>query len=107
MIEQDFVLGQWLKSKRRGFNYSMRTLSLISGVSYSYISLIENGKRTHPTDEVIDKLRNALDVSEKEANFIKSEIANSSKNFIKSSINELTTDQIRLLKEYIVKMKTD
>lgn len=61
MTPQEF--GKYLKQLRMSLNLSIRQLALCSGVSNSYISQIENGKRGIPNPEILKKLAPHLKVS--------------------------------------------
>lgn len=55
--------GNHLKALRESINISIRQLSLISGISISYISQLENGKRGIPKPCILKKLAPHLNVS--------------------------------------------
>lgn len=50
----------YIKKVREDKGLKMRELERLSGISQSYISQIENGKRSIPTPDVIKKLANGL-----------------------------------------------
>lgn len=52
--------GQYLKSLREKLNLTMRELDKQSGVSHSYISQLERGKRGIPSPEILSKLAGPL-----------------------------------------------
>jgi transcriptional regulator with XRE-family HTH domain len=58
--------GEYLKQLRETKNLSFRKLDALSGVSYVYLSQIENGKRGIPSPDVLKKLAAPLGVSYKE-----------------------------------------
>ena len=51
--------GEWLRKERAVRGLSMKSLSQVSGVSYSHICRVEKGERV-PTYNIIRKLRMAL-----------------------------------------------
>ncbi len=55
------VFGERLYSERKKYNLSAEALAQACGVSRSYITLIENGRRL-PGKKVIPKLAQALDI---------------------------------------------
>ena len=58
--------GEYLKSLREAKNLSFRKLEALSGVSYVYLSQIENGKRGIPSPDILKKLVAPLGVTYKE-----------------------------------------
>lgn len=54
--------GKHLRRLRESRGYSIRQLSMRSGVSFGQISKIENGRRGVPKPETIEKLSNGLGV---------------------------------------------
>lgn len=56
-------LGKYIKQLRESNFLSIRQLSQLSGVSNSYISQVENGKRGTPTSDILEKLAPHLNVS--------------------------------------------
>lgn len=57
------TLGECLKDARRKNGLSLRRAQGKSGVSYPYISLLENGKISKPSPLILKKLADAYDVS--------------------------------------------
>jgi transcriptional regulator with XRE-family HTH domain len=55
-------LGEYLRSLREGQKLSLREAAARTGVSVSYITQIENGKRKAPGPEVLKKLAPAYNV---------------------------------------------
>lgn len=55
--------GQYVKKLRKNKGMTIRQLELYSGVSNSYLSLLENGKRGIPSPEVLKKISVPLDHS--------------------------------------------
>lgn len=57
---------EYLKQLREAKKLSFRKLEALSGVSYTYLSQIENGSRGVPSPDVLKKLADPLGVSYKE-----------------------------------------
>ncbi|WP_289891456.1 helix-turn-helix domain-containing protein [Virgibacillus pantothenticus] len=55
--------GSMIKKIRKSKNLSLKDVAKRGGLSHAYISQIENGKRTNPTPQVLDKLAKGLDES--------------------------------------------
>ena len=55
-----------IKELREKSNMSIRKLASQSGVSYSYLSLLESGKKDNPSAKVLKKIAQALGVEGKE-----------------------------------------
>lgn len=60
------LFGYYIKDKRIEKNISIRTLASLAGVSATYVSNIENGWRPAPSMDVVRRLAEAFDLSEKE-----------------------------------------
>lgn len=60
------LFGYYIKEKRIEKNISIRTLASLAGISPTYVSNIENGWRPAPSMEVVRRLAEAFDLSEKE-----------------------------------------
>lgn len=56
------MLGEKIKFLRQSKRLSQNKLSERSGVSQSYINELENGKKTNPTYELLQKIAQALEV---------------------------------------------
>lgn len=54
--------GEFLSQKRKERSLTTSELAELSGLSQSYISNVENGRRTKPKPETIEKLAKALDI---------------------------------------------
>ena len=50
--------GAYLKQKRTALGLNQRLFAKMVGISYSYISSIETGKRPAPSEKVIRKMEN-------------------------------------------------
>lgn len=59
-------IGEYLRSLREGQKLSLREAAARTGVSVSYITQIENGKRNAPGPEVLKKLAPAYNVPVRE-----------------------------------------
>lgn len=57
------MLGKNIRRFRENKNIGVNELGRIVGVSPSYISAIEKGKKTNPSRETLDKIAEALEVS--------------------------------------------
>lgn len=57
-------LGRFLKKRRINKQLTLQELSNICGVSPSYISLLERGKKNNPSVEIIRKIAHALKISD-------------------------------------------
>lgn len=55
--------GEYLQNKRKDKNISIRKLGELSGVSNSYLSQLENGKRGIPSPEILKKLHGPLEIT--------------------------------------------
>jgi transcriptional regulator with XRE-family HTH domain len=60
MNKQEF--GEYIKKLRKDRNLTIRQVELYAGVSNSYLSLLENGKRDIPSPEILKKLATAYKV---------------------------------------------
>lgn len=63
MTEEQNLFGQELKRLRKKATYQQEKLAKLAGISASYISQLETGKK-RPTDRVITKLSGPLGVPE-------------------------------------------
>ncbi|MEK4735132.1 MULTISPECIES: helix-turn-helix domain-containing protein [Bacillus] len=62
--------GEKIYELRKKKKFSLSELGKITGLSASYINLIENGVRTNPSIQAVVKLSEALDISTGEINSI-------------------------------------
>lgn len=60
------AFGYYIKDKRIEKNISIRTLASLAGISATYVSNIENGLRSAPSMEIIQRLAEALELSGEE-----------------------------------------
>jgi len=51
-----------IKELRIKNNLSLRDLAVLTGMSYSYLNLLEEGKRCNPSYKTIEKIATALKV---------------------------------------------
>lgn len=58
--------GAFLQQKRKALGISQRVFAELVGISYSYISSIETGKRPAPSYDVLIKMENELRLKTKE-----------------------------------------
>ena len=63
MTEKQNLFSQELRKLRKEARYTQDQLAKLAGISASYISQLETGKK-QPTDRVITKLSGPLDVTE-------------------------------------------
>ena len=57
------MIGEKLKKIRKAKKITLKQLEKITGISNSYISDLENGRRVNPSIEKLEKLAKALDVN--------------------------------------------
>lgn len=62
----DKSFGEFLKEKRRALGISQRVFAKMIGISYSYISSLETGKRPAPSRDVLIRMENELRLKPKE-----------------------------------------
>lgn len=58
--------GAFLQQKRKALGISQRVFAQLVGISYSYISSIETGKRPAPSYDILIKMENELRLKTKE-----------------------------------------
>lgn len=58
--------GAFLQQKRKALCISQRVFAQLVGISYSYISSIETGKRPAPSYDILIKMENELKLKPKE-----------------------------------------
>lgn len=58
--------GKKLKNIRENTGWSQKKLSMQSDVSYGYIAELENGKKTNPSFEIVEKLADTLKINIKD-----------------------------------------
>lgn len=105
--------GKYLKSLRKGKKLTVRQLDLYSGVSHSYISQMEAGKRGIPTPDILNKLSKPLGVEYgdlmKVAGYIKEELKDEKQKAAEKLVElvelDLTNEEIRNQMGY--KLKVD
>ncbi len=110
--------GKYIRELRKQRNLTIRQLELYSGVSNSYLSQLENGKRGIPSAEILKKLSGPLNITqnelmiaagyidedeEKDLDYYKKKI---SKEFpdidlMFKDLNSLTAEDLREVYEYI------
>lgn len=59
-------LGKFINAKRQEHNTSLRTLALTIGISSTYLSDIENGRRSRLSNEYLLKLADALNLNDED-----------------------------------------
>ncbi|WP_304681503.1 helix-turn-helix domain-containing protein [uncultured Clostridium sp.] len=78
--------GEYIKDKRLEKGISLRELASRVGISPSYMSDIEKGRRNAPNKEKVDKIAEVLFYSEEEINKLY-DLAGESKNYIASDLS--------------------
>lgn len=58
--------GEFLQQKRKDLGISQRAFARTAGISVSYISSIETGKRAAPSNDIISKMEEELRLNPKE-----------------------------------------
>lgn len=58
--------GEFLQQKRKALGISQRVFARTAGISVSYISSIETGKRAAPSYDIISKMEEELRLNPKE-----------------------------------------
>lgn len=61
-MDNEISFGAYLKQKRLDMDLSARELASISGISPMYICDMEKDRRPAPTDEVLERLANSLNI---------------------------------------------
>lgn len=56
----------WMRAERKKRNLSLKELSAQTGISSSYISLMETSKEAHPSADILKKIATAFQISESE-----------------------------------------
>lgn len=65
------ALGRWLRVLRDGRSLSLREVAQRSEVDHAYIHRLETGAKEAPSDEVINKLINALSPSARDVEILR------------------------------------
>lgn len=88
--------GSYIRQLRNNKKMTIRQLELYSGVSNSYLSQLENGKRGIPSPDIIKKLSEGLKVSYTEmmikAGYIDADPENMSDEEIDEELQELMSE---------------
>lgn len=98
------MIGKNLKKIRLKNGLSINELSRMSEVNASYISAIERGVKNNPSQDILKKLSQALDVSINE--FFKEDVDPKVKKFIENSKNSLDDNLAKQVK-FIESLKLD
>lgn len=61
------LFGVFLKEKRQQKNISLRELSYKANIAHTYIAKIENGSKPPPSDDVLFRLSNGLNLDDESA----------------------------------------
>ena len=89
------ILGYNIKRLRKEKNITLKDLEEKTGITNSYISAIENGRKINPSQEKLEMLANALNVNLIDFYFEKK----TSKNFLGENIKNLRTLKKLTIKE--------
>ena len=76
------TFGTYIKDRRQYLGLSARELAIKADISAMYICDIEKHRRLAPTDEVLERLASALDVSSAEERAVFYDLAAKSKNTV-------------------------
>ncbi|MBM7840647.1 transcriptional regulator with XRE-family HTH domain [Alkalihalobacillus xiaoxiensis] len=94
--------GLFIRSLRKEKQMTIRQLELYSGVSHSYLSQLENGKKDIPSANVINKISKALKLPQEllmqKAGYIERDQLVDLK---QNKFQDLTDDEIRYLEEQL------
>ena len=81
------VFGDYIKKKRQERNITLRAFADMVGIAPSYMSDIEKSKRNAPTQEILDKMIEVLNLNENEKNELL-DVAATSKDAIAQDLTE-------------------
>ena len=81
------VFGDYIKKKRQERNITLRAFADMVGIAPSYMSDIEKSKRNAPTQEILDKMIEVLNLNEDEKNELL-DVAATSKDAIAQDLTE-------------------
>lgn len=56
------TIGERIRALRKQKKLSSKELATVIGVTPAYLSMLEKGKRTNPTKEVLQKIANTLEI---------------------------------------------
>lgn len=82
------MVGENLKRIRKTKKMTLKQLEEITGITNSYISAIENGRKKNPSTEILEKLAKALDVNVVDF-YDKSVLTDKDKKDINKDLNEV------------------
>jgi transcriptional regulator with XRE-family HTH domain len=85
------VFGEYIKQKRQEKNITLRAFADLVGIAPSYMSDIEKSKRNAPTQEILDKMIEVLNLSEDEKNELL-DVAATSKDAIAQDLTEYVSE---------------
>ncbi|WP_035349232.1 helix-turn-helix domain-containing protein [Heyndrickxia ginsengihumi] len=97
-------IGDIIKKKREEKNWTLRELSDVSGISMSYISMLERGLKKFPSVKVIKKLAKSLDFSQEQLLEIIGYMENNdeeNENIFFFDLNGLSEEDIELIEKQI------
>ena len=85
------VFGEYIKQKRQERNITLRAFADMVGIAPSYMSDIEKSKRNAPTQEILDKMIEVLELNDDEKNELL-DVAATSKDAIAQDLTEYVRD---------------
>ncbi len=85
------VFGEYIKQKRQEKNITLRAFADMVGIAPSYMSDIEKSKRNAPTQEILDKMIEVLNLNEDEKNELL-DVAATSKDAIAQDLTEYVSE---------------
>ena len=85
-MSKGFTFGEYLLHRRKSLGMSARELAISSQISAVYICDLEKGNRPAPTDEKLERLAQALRVSDKEERAMFYDLAAKSKNSVSKDL---------------------
>lgn len=83
--------GEYLKQKRMEKGITLRNFADLVGIAPSYMSDIEKSKRNAPTEDILNKMIEALDLNDDERNNML-DLAATSKDLLAKDITEYVSD---------------
>ena len=89
------VFGEYIKQKRKEKNITLRAFADLVGIAPSYMSDIEKSKRNAPTQEILDKMIEVLNLSEDEKNELL-DVAATSKDAIAQDLTEYVSENLNV-----------
>ena len=85
------VFGEYIKQKRQERNITLRAFADMVGIAPSYMSDIEKSKRNAPTQEILDKMIEVLNLNDDEKNELL-DVAATSKDAIAQDLTKYVSE---------------